>query len=39
MLFEMSLAGEERDREAQFVVRSIKRAVENIGTSDLSRYL
>jgi len=30
ILEEMSLSGEERDREAQFVVRTIKRVVENL---------
>jgi hypothetical protein len=30
ILDEMSVTGEERDREAQFVVRSIKRVVENL---------
>jgi hypothetical protein len=30
ILDEMSLTGEERDREAQFVVRTIKRVVENL---------
>jgi hypothetical protein len=30
ILDEMSLDGEERDREAQFVVRTMKRVVQNL---------
>jgi hypothetical protein len=30
ILDEMSLTGDERDREAQFIVRTIKRVVENL---------